>query len=170
MSHLSRRSVMLAVPAVPLAATAATAATTTAAAADPADIITFTSRRTKSTLANLPPVPPALGTTFIAYLDLLDDAGKSLGDGSVNGSIVDIIVAIPPKLVVQAHVIFRLTDGEIHASNMHIRAIPNPGVRHLIAITGGTGKYRTARGSGTIEHINDTDTTVVLNVMVDPPA
>ena len=78
--------------------------------------------------------------------------------------------AIPPKLVTQVSVIFRLTDGEIHCTNMHIRLIPNPGVTHLIAITGGTGAYRTARGSGTIEHVTDTDTTVVLNVMVDPPA
>jgi hypothetical protein len=88
----------------------------------------------------------------------------------VNGSIVDIIAGLPPKLVCQCHAIFRLTDkGEIHTSNMHIRIIPNPGTKHLIAITGGTGDFRTVRGSGTIEHINDTDTLIVLNAMVDPP-
>jgi hypothetical protein len=40
----------------------------------------------------------------------------------------------------------------------------------VLAITGGTSAYRTARGSGTIEHLTDTDTAVVLNVMVDPAA
>jgi hypothetical protein len=171
MSHLSRRSVLLAVPAttVSLAATGAVASAAPTHQAAP-NIITFTSRRVQATLPNLTPVAPALGTTFIAYLKLLDDAGKPIGDGSVSGAVVDIIAGIPVKLVTQVSVIFRLTDGEIHASNMHIRLIPNPGVLHLIAITGGTGAYRTARGSGTIEHVTDTDTTVVLNVLVDQPA
>jgi hypothetical protein len=169
MSHLSRRSVMLAVPA----STVALAATAASAAADPTDqrapdLITFTARRVQATLPNLSPVAPALGTTFIAYLNLLDSTGVSIGDGSVSGAIVDIIVGIPPKLVTQVSIIFRLQAGEIHATNMHIRAIPNPGVKHVLAITGGTSGYRTARGSGTIEHVTDTDTTVVLNVMVDP--
>jgi hypothetical protein len=150
MSMLSRRSVLLAAaPAVSLGA-AGTAAFAASASADQAavpNIISFTSHRTKSTLANVPAVTPDLGLPFIAYLDLLDDTGKSIGDGSVRGQIVDIIVAIPPKLVVQTNVIFRLADGELHASNMHIRVIPNPGVRHLIAITGGTGAYRTARAA-----------------------
>ncbi len=169
MSILSRRSVMLAAPAVSLGVvgTAAFAATPSEAAPN---IISFTSRRTKSTLPNVPVVTPdLLGTAYIAYLDLVDESGQALGDGSVRGAIVDIIVGIPPKIVVQASVIFRLADGEIHASNMHIRTIPNPGVRHLIAVTGGTGAYRTARGSGTIEHVTADDTAVVLNVIVDPP-
>jgi hypothetical protein len=163
---LSRRSAMLAVPVT--TAAALVASETTAAAAEP-NIMTFTGRRTKTTLPNLLPVAPALGTTFICYLTLLDKDGKNIGDGSVNGAIVDIIPEVPPKLVCQVHVIFRFEQGEIHTSNMHVRLIPNPGVKHLIAVTGGTGDYRTARGSGTIEHVNDTDTLVVLNVMVDPP-
>jgi hypothetical protein len=162
---LSRRSALIAVPAT-TAAGLVTAQTT--AAAEP-NIMTFTGRRTKTTLPNLPPVAPALGTTFICYLSLLDKDGKTIGDGSVNGSIVDIIPEVPPKLVCQVHAIYRFDQGEIHASNMHIRTIPNPGVKHLIAVTGGTGDYRTARGSGTIEHVTATDTLVVLNVMVDPP-
>ena len=169
MSILSRRSVMLAAPAISVGAVGAAAV---AASAEPAapSIISFTARRTKTTLPNVPAVTPDLGFGFIAYLDLLDEGGKALGDGSVRGAIVDIIVGLPPKLVVQATAIFRLADGELHTSNMHIRTIPNPGVRHLVAITGGTGAYRTARGSGTIEHVTGTDTAVVLNVFVDPPA
>lgn len=174
MSLLSRRSVIVGVPAASLGATGALAATGAAGATALAEpeptVITFTARRTKATLANVPAVVPALGTTFIACLDLRDGTGTSIGDGSVNGSIVDVILGVPPQLVVQAHVIFRLPDGEIHTSNMHVRTIPNPGVQHLVAITGGTAAYRTARGSGTIEHTTDKDTTVVLNVLVDPPA
>lgn len=174
MSQLSRRSVMLAVPAT----TASLATTGAIASAEPAGqarstnsgtptIITFTGRRVQATLPNLTPVAPALGTTFIAYLKLLDSAGKAIGDGSVSGAIVDIIAGIPIKLVTQVSVIFRLPDGEIHATNMHIRLIPNPGVLHAVAITGGTGMYRTARGAGTIEHATDTDTNIVLEVFVD---
>lgn len=169
MSRLSRRSAMLAVPVVSLGATG-TAAAAPATAPRASTIITFTSRRAKSTLPNLSVVTPDLGTPYIVYLELVDASGKPLGDGSVRGSIVDIIAGIPPKLVVAANAVYRLPDGEIHASNMHIRMIPNPGVRHVIAITGGTGAYRTARGSGTIEHVADNETSVVLNVMVDPPA
>lgn len=170
MSILSRRAVMLAAPAVSLGAVGTAAFAATPGEAAP-NIIAFTSRRVKSTLPNVPVVTPdLLGTTFIAYLDLLDEGGKPLGDGSVRGAIVDIILGVPPKIVVQVNVIFRLADGEIHTSNMHIRTIPNPGTRHLIAITGGTGAYRTARGSGTIEHVTADNTAVVLNVIVDPPA
>src|SRR5207249_1356981 len=116
MSQLSRRSVILAVPAttLPLAAAGAASAAPTDRAAN---LITFTSRRVQATLPNLSPVAPALGTTFIAFLKLLDESGKSIGDGSVSGAIVDIIPAIPPKLVTQVSVIFRLTDGEIHCTN-----------------------------------------------------
>lgn len=170
LSILSRRSVMLAAPAISLGAVGTAAFADTAAAADPSSILSFTARRTKTTLPNVPAVTPDLGFGFIAYLALLDEGGKALGDGSVRGVIVDIIVGLPPKLVVQASAIFRFGADEIHTSNMHIRTIPNPGTRHLIAITGGTGAYRTARGSGTIEHVTDTDTVVVLNVFVDPPA
>jgi hypothetical protein len=160
---------MLAAPAVSLGAVGTAAISATAEAATP-NIVSFTTRRMKTTLPNVPAVTPDLGFGFISYLDLLDESGKSIGNGSVRGAIVDIIVALPPKLVVQSSVIFRFGPDEIHATNMHIRTIPNPGTRHLIPVTGGTGAYRTARGSGTIEHVTDTDTAVVLNVFVDPPA
>ena len=128
------------------------------------NVITFTARR-----SNVVPAVLDLGVTFIGRLDILDKDGKKIGDGSLNGAIVDLIFGVPTKLVAQVHAIFRLAQGEIHTSNMHTRVIPNPGVRHHIAVTGGTVAYRTARGSGTIEHITDTDTLVVLNVTVDPP-
>lgn len=169
MSQVSRRSALLAVPASATLVAAGAANASAAPLASPA-ILTFTARRTKVTIPNVPPAGIPLGSTYIALLDLFDKDGAKVGDGSVHGSIVDILVEIPPKIVVQAHAIFRFPSiGEIHTTNMHIRQIPNPGVRHFVAITGGTGDYRTARGSGTIEHVHDTDTLVVLNVMVDPP-
>lgn len=165
---LSRRAILLAAPTVSLGAAGAAVAAPGGEAAP--NIIMFTSRRVKTTLPPVPITTPELGSGYIAYLELLDENNQPIGDGSVRGSIVDIIAGIPPKLVVQANAIYRLPDGEIHVSNMHLRLVPNTGVRHPIAITGGTNAYRTARGSGSIEYVAETQTKVVLNVMVDPPA
>jgi hypothetical protein len=145
MSAISRRAAMMAVPA----AAAGSVAVATSSQASPGDqVISFTAKRSKDTL----PVSPPLGAPFIIYYTLLDPTGGSVGDGSLFGMVVDIVVDVPPKIVVQTKSIFRLPGGEIHVSGMEIRKVPDPGVKRPIAVVGGTGIYATARGEGTIEH------------------
>ncbi|MEV4320115.1 hypothetical protein [Actinocrispum sp. NPDC049592] len=140
MSAISRRAAILAVPA---------AGTIAIAHASPGDqVISFTAKRSKDTL----PVSPPLGAPFIIYYTLLDPTGGSVGDGSLLGMVVDVVVDVPPKIVVQTKSIFRLPGGEIHVSGMEIRKVPDPGVKRPIAVVGGTGIYASARGEGTIEH------------------
>jgi hypothetical protein len=156
MSAISRRSAILAVPAA-----AGAVAVTKASPAE--QTITFTATRSKNTL----PVSPPLGAPFIIYLSLRDANNSSVGDGSLFGMVVDVIVDVPPQIVVQVKVIFRLPGGEIHASGMQIRKVPEPGVKHPLAIVGGTGIYRSARGEGTVEHVTADLSSVALNVVTD---
>jgi hypothetical protein len=146
--------------AVPVAATGSIAV----AHASPGEqVVTFTAKRSKDTL----PVSPPLGAPFIIYYSLLDPSGGSVGDGSLFGMVVDVIVEVPPKIVVQTKSIFRLPGGEIHVSGMEIRKVPDPGVKRPIAIVGGTGIYRSARGEGTIEHQTADLSAVSLTVVTD---
>lgn len=146
--------------AVPAAGGAAVVATKNVRAAK---TISLTTTRAKNTL----PLNPPLGAPFIMYLSVHDASNNVVGDGSLFGMVVDVIVAVPPQIVVQVKVILRLPDGEIHLGNMHIRKIPDPGVKHPVAIVGGTGAYATARGEGTLEHTTTETSALVLNVVTD---
>ncbi|MCE7011235.1 hypothetical protein LWC34_51775 [Kibdelosporangium philippinense] len=156
MGDLSRRAAML---GMPLAAAGTVAATTSAGLA----VVEFTAVRAKNTL----PLSPPLGAPFIIYLALRDATGASIGDGSFFGMVVDVTVDIPPKIVVSAKAIFRLPTGEVHASSMQLWKVPEGGVKHPMAIVGGTGAYASARGEGTIEHITADMSAVTLRVVTD---
>jgi hypothetical protein len=161
MSAISRRAAMLAVPA---AAAGSIAGSIEPAQASPGEqVIAFTTKRSKNTL----PLNPPLGAPFIIYLSLYDTNNTVVGDGSVTGMVVDVIVAVPPEIVVQVKAIFRLPGGEIHCGGMQIRKVPEPGTRHPLAIDGGTGIYRSARGEGTLEYTTADVSTVRLTVVTD---
>ncbi|KAA2264857.1 hypothetical protein F0L68_07210 [Solihabitans fulvus] len=159
---------MLAVPAVAGGLVAAGSGIAGAGVARAATQVAFTSRRSKLTLPDPLPATP-LGLAFSAWLDLYDKTDTKIGDGSLSSMIVDVIVGLPLKIVVHSKVVFRITGGgfgvgEIHVSNMHIRVVPEPGVKHVLAIVGGTGAYSTAQGDGQMEYVTATDTSVVLNL------
>jgi hypothetical protein len=155
MGGMSRRSAILAVTG--------TAAAGTAVAVDQArsvQTVSFNSTRAKNTL----PLSPPIGAPFIMYLALRDATGASIGDGSLTGMVVDVIVDVPPKIVVHLKLVFRLPGGEIHASSMQIRVIPEPGKLHPMAIVGGTGIYASARGEGTIEHVTTEVSAITMQI------
>jgi hypothetical protein len=156
MGAISRRAALLAAPAA--AGSVAVASTRSAE-----QTITFTTTRAKNTL----PLNPPLGAPFIMYLTLHDANNTTIGDGSLFGMVVDVIVDVPPKIVVQVKTILRLADGEIHLSSMRIRKVPDPGVKHPVAIVGGTGVYATARGDGTLEYTTTDTSTMSLKVVTD---
>lgn len=155
MGGMSRRSAILAVPAA--------AAGTAAVAARSVRTISFNSRRAKNTL----PLSPPIGAPFIMFLALSDAKGASIGDGSLTGMVVDLVVEVPPKVVVLLKLVFRLPGGEIHGSSMQVRVVPEPGKLHPMAITGGTGIYASASGEGTIEHVTSEVTAITLQVTTD---
>jgi hypothetical protein len=159
MGGISRRSAILAVPAAAAGAGAAAAGAT----ARTVQTVEFKATRAKNTL----PLSPPIGAPFIIYLTLRDPNGSSVGDGSFFGMVVDVIVDVPPKIVISAKAIFRLPLGEIHASSMQLWKVPEAGTKHPMAIVGGTGAYSTARGEGTIEHVTADLSAVTLQVAVD---
>jgi hypothetical protein len=169
MGQLARRTAILTIPATTAVLVAAGETRATATHAEATTVITFTARRVRASPPNVPPAGIPLGTPVVASLALLDASGARIGDGSAQGAVVDVLTGTPPRIVTQENLIFRFPGvGELHTSTLHTRVIPSPDVRHFIAITGGTGDYRTARGSGTFVHVNETDLAIVLNAMVDP--
>ncbi|WP_091290980.1 hypothetical protein [Amycolatopsis xylanica] len=130
------------------------------------EVVEVISRRTATSLPSVPGANVVAGTVFFASVTVHGKDGVQIGDGSVNGMVVDIIPGLPVKLVVQNKIVLRLPDGELHLNNMHIREIPSPGKTFAIAVIGGTGKYRTARGDGIGEHATDTDTKITLNLVL----
>ncbi|WP_370948235.1 hypothetical protein AB5J62_11740 [Amycolatopsis sp. cg5] len=162
MSDLSRRAAMFAVPAV-----AAAGAVGTVAVSKGADeVVELISRRTATSLPSVPGANVVAGTVFFTSVSTHGKDGVKIGDGSVHGMVVDIIAGLPVKVVIQTKIVYRLPDGELHLSSMHIREIPSPGKTFPVAVIGGTGKYRTARGDGTGEHATDTDTKITLNLVL----
>lgn len=117
---------------------AATTSPTPARAAAPTTPITLVARRTKITLPDL----PTLGLTYVALLDLFDQAGVKVGMAAAGSSVVDLTLTGP---VVLATVVLRLADGEIHYQRLINRFGDFPRTA-TGAILGGTGVYEDIRG------------------------
>ena len=95
-----------------------------------------------------------IGTAFGAPLALFDSTSAAAGDGSMVGTVVNVTVDNPRKLIVQMRLVLRLSasfKGELHLSSMHAMVVPSP-VQNPVAIVGGTGQYANARGEGTITY------------------
>lgn len=91
---------------------------------------------------------PAVGTGFIAGGGLFDANGTNkIGDGDSYCGVVSVN-AQAVTFVAQCTTVFTLPDGQLHMSSL--RSYSADGFKDSkFAITGGTDKYRTARGDGT---------------------
>jgi hypothetical protein len=160
MALWSRRSALLAAPA--MAAGGLVVAGACPASATSSDSLAFVaSRATSSSLDQA-----VVGTTFCSLLTLFDTAAAAAGDGSMIGTVVNVTVDSPPKLVVQMKIVLRLSAafrGELHLSSMHAMVLPSP-VPNPVAIVGGTGQYADARGEGTITYPTPDRINFSLNV------
>ncbi|MCK2239539.1 MULTISPECIES: hypothetical protein [unclassified Crossiella] len=134
--HWLRLTVVAAVAALlPLAAASA-------APAQQDQTIELTAQRGVLSL----PAAPAVGLPFIGGGELLDAAGKKVGEGYSSCLIAKI--ALPAELTAYCTSAFRLATGEIHLSSLRTYALlPTPGFQDgPMAVIGGTGAYLTARG------------------------
>ena len=124
--------------------------------------ITLTTIRKSITL----PAAPPLGAPFTIDLELHDQTGKVIGDGSVNAMVVELVIKPAPTIVTHDKVVLHPAAGELHLSTMHERTVPNPGKKFHAAIVGGTGDYRHVTGDGTLEYTTAEDTVIVLTFAV----
>ncbi len=89
-----------------------------------------------------PHSPFALGDELVSH-DQLFSRGQHVGDDVFSC----VLVSVPPNpTLANCTAIFRLPGGNITAQTT---AIPGPAPKDL-ALTGGTGTYRTAGGDGTL--------------------
>jgi hypothetical protein len=160
MALWSRRSALLAAPA--MAAGGLVVAGAYPVSATTNDPLTFVASRATSS----PLDKAVVGTTFGALLTLFDSTSAAAGDGSMIGTVVNVTVDNPAKLIVQMKIVLRLSagaKGELHLSSMHAMVVPSP-VQNPLAIVGGTGQYANARGEGTITYPTPDRINLTLNV------
>lgn len=101
------------------------------------------------------PSAPAVGTPFVAGGDLLDTAGAKVGEGYSSCLIAKVAL---PELTAHCTSAFRLADGEIHLSSLRVYTVQE--VTSFkdgpMAVVGGTGAYRDARGeASTVKQAGD---------------
>ncbi|GAA2833173.1 allene oxide cyclase barrel-like domain-containing protein [Crossiella cryophila] len=91
------------------------------------------------------PAVPAVGVAFLGGGDLFDVAGTKVGEGYSSCLIAKVAL---PELTAHCTSAFRLAKGEIHLSSL--RSYSLLAVTSFkdgpMAVIGGTGDYRTARG------------------------
>jgi hypothetical protein len=88
-----------------------------------------------------PAAPVALGDEIVFH-DQLSAKGRPVGDEV--GSCV--VAAVDPGIVANCSGVIRLPDGTVA---FQFANVPGPDPKDL-ALTGGTGRYRTAGGDGTL--------------------
>jgi hypothetical protein len=93
----------------------------------------------------------------IVFHDLLFQNGEQVGDEV--GSCV--LVSLAPEVVANCSAVLRLPDGDITAQFANS---PGPDPKPL-ALTGGTGAYRSIGGEGTLVEFGDETGTLTLEVL-----
>jgi hypothetical protein len=104
-----------------------------------------------------PNSPFALGDELVFH-DQLFAHGKRVGDDL--GSCV-VASNTPPELLANCSVVFRLPDGNLTGQFVAVQG-PEP---REIAVTGGTGRYRSAGGEGTLVEFGNGTGRLTLRVL-----
>jgi hypothetical protein len=97
----------------------------------------------------------------ITFHDQLFAKGEQVGDDL--GSCV--VVAITPEILANCTAVFRLPGGNITSQ---FAAIPGPSPKDL-AVTGGTGSYRSVGGAGTLVEFGNGTGRLTLHVLSFAP-
>lgn len=101
------------------------------------------------------PSTPAVGAPFVAGGDLLDPAGTKVGEGYSSCLIAKVALS---ELTAHCTSAFRLVDGEIHLSSLRVYTVQEVTTFKdgPMAVVGGTGAYRDARGeASTVKQAGD---------------
>jgi hypothetical protein len=103
-----------------------------------------------------PHSPFSLGDEIVEH-DQLFSTGHRAGDTAVSC----VIVALAPRALANCSAVFRLPGGNITAQTV---AVQGPAPRQL-ALTGGTGIYRTIGGDGTLVEFGPVKGKLTLHVL-----
>jgi hypothetical protein len=103
-----------------------------------------------------PNSPIALGDEIV-FRDQLFSKGRQVGDDA--GSCV--VAAVTPEIVANCTAVFRVPGGTITSQFV---SMPGPAPKDL-ALTGGTGAYRSIGGDGTLVEFGDGTGTLTLRVL-----
>lgn len=139
MSGSTRRWVGWAAALTALAALPVITTGADSTAAPAAQTITVKAKRTVLSLPSLPTV----GVSFVGGGDLMDESGAKIGEG-YSGCVVAKVAL--PEITAQCDSTFTLPKGLITFSGLRTYTGTAGFADTTLAITGGTGDYKTARG------------------------
>jgi hypothetical protein len=91
------------------------------------------------------PFDPALGTTFVWQGDVLNPSATKVGEAGANCGVVKVDSATSTSTAV-CNLVFHLPRGELHFSGMIQFFGTTADDMFDLAVVGGTGTHRTARG------------------------
>jgi hypothetical protein len=106
---------------------------------------------------DLPPAGLSVGDVSTFHDQLLDDGGHQVG---VEAGVCPVTQLIPTGVEVMCSVAVSLTDGQITLQGLATNAPDKP-----LAVTGGTGRYRTTRGDAALHENGDGTGTLTLHLV-----
>jgi hypothetical protein len=89
------------------------------------------------------PLEPTLGESFVEQADLLDSSAARIGEAGANCGVVKVE---PGRSTAVCNLVFQLPRGQLHFSGMIELSGDTLDDQFDLAIVGGTGSYRLARG------------------------
>jgi len=109
--------------------------------------LTFVVHFSPFNVIDLPPAGLSVGDVSMFHDELLDDGGHQVG---VEGGSCPVTQLIPTGVEVVCSAAVSLADGQITLQGLVTNAPDKP-----LAVTGGTGRYRTTRGDGALHENGD---------------
>ena len=106
---------------------------------------------------DLPPAGLSVGDVSMFHDQLLDDDGHQVG---VDAGTCPVTQLIPTGVEVMCSLAVSLTDGQITLQGLATNAPDKP-----LAVTGGTGRYRTTRGDAALHENGDGTGTLTLHLV-----
>jgi hypothetical protein len=155
-------ALLLAVAAITVAPASSTSSSSASAGNDgDVEVIRVTAVTAQDTFLDLGETGESLGDQSVISEDLFRQ-GKNVGKTGVVCTVVRIEEA--PAVTLQCVATAELPRGQITAQGLITFTEAGPG-RSRLAITGGTGRYRTAHGVVLIEELSGTENRLTFRVI-----
>jgi hypothetical protein len=119
--------------------------------------LTFVVHFSPFNVVDLPPAGLSVGDISMFHDQLLDAGGHQVG---VEAGSCPVTQLIPTGVEVMCSVAVSLTDGQITLQGLATNAPDKP-----LAVTGGTGRYRTTRGDAALHENGDGTGTLTLHLV-----
>lgn len=112
------------------------------------------------------PEGESAGDSFVATADIFKNKGGKAGAKLGTGVVSCVIIEVNPdagRFIIQCHATWSLEDGTLEFSALINEAAPPPHTFD-IAVIGGTGDFRKARGDGKATENSEEENVITLKI------